>query len=170
MGAYRLAEIAVDLIQTQIKSNIAAALAAVRAERNDPVVTTEVPKEYFQYATAHVYRPPAVFTIIDSMDIRNETMGANHINAMDSIIVAVVVEDRLERLVVKKAWRYQCALMEILHESVLTSSDNAVRLFSRVKTCEFSGIVNLTSKDKPDACFRKEVSLRLQVEHIENLE
>lgn len=170
MGAYRLAEIAVNLIEAKIKAEIATALANVRSERNDPVVTTEPPKEYFQYPTAHAYRCPTVFTILRKMDIRNQEMGANHINAIHDMVVAVVVEDRTEPRLLKKAWRYQSALMQILHEVSLTTSDNAVRLFSRVQNCEFSGIVNLKDDDSPGAVFRKEMSLELQVEHIENLE
>ena len=169
MGAYRLAEIAVELIQSHIQGNIASALASVRTERNDPIVTTEPPKEYFIYEEAHVYRPPAIFTIIQAQDIRNEKMGANHINAADTIYVAAVVEDRVARLVTIKAWRYQAALMEILHQVSLTSSDNAVRLFSRVQNCEFSGLINIKKSDS-ETVFRKEMSLKLMVEHIENLE
>jgi hypothetical protein len=170
MGAYQLAEIAVGLIETQIKTHIVAALAAVRTERNDPIVSTDPPKEYFQFEMAHVYRAPAVFTIIQGMDIRDTQMKANHINAMSDIVVAVVVEDRVQSRLVKKAWRYQSALMACLHQVSLTSTDGAVKVFSRVQACEFSGIVNLKDERAADAVFRKEVSLKLQVEHIENLE
>lgn len=170
MGAYWLAEATVDLIESSIRQNIATTLADVRTQRNDPIVTTEIPREYFQYETAHVYRAPAVFTIIKNQDFRNEVMGANHINAMDEVIVAVVVEDRLEKNIVKKAWRYQSALFQILHEVALTNSDQSVKLFSRVQNCSFSGTINLKNEKAADAVFRKEVSLRLQVEHIENLQ
>lgn len=170
MGAYQGAEIAVSLIEQKIKDEISTALAAVRTERNDPIVTTEPPREYFQFEMAHVYRAPAIFTIIQGMDLRNEQMGANHVNAMDDIVVAVVVEDRITSRVVKKAWRYQAALMQILHQVSLTSSNDAVRLFSRVQSCEFSGIINLKDEKSAESVFRKEMSLRLQVEHIENLE
>jgi hypothetical protein len=170
MGAYKLAEITVDLIETAIRQNIATTLANVRTERADPTVSTEPPREYFQYETAQVYRAPAVFTIIRNQDIRDSVKNANHINSLCEVIVAVVVEDRLERLVTKKAWRYQSALMPILHQVTLTTADLSVRLFSRVQNCEFSGIINLKNENRPDAVFRKEVSLRLQVEHIENLQ
>lgn len=169
-GAYRLAETTADLIEATIKTNIAQALANVRAERLDPVVTTEIPKEYFQYETAHVYRAPAVFIIIKDQIPRDSVMGANHINAMTDVVVAVVVEDRLQRLLVKKAYRYQAALAELLHQVTLTNSDGSVRLFSRVQNFQFSGLINLKDDKAPDAVFRKEVSLKLQVEHIENLE
>lgn len=170
MGAYWLAEATVDLIESSIKQNIATALANVRAQRNDPVVTTEPPREYFQYEFAHAYRAPAIFTIIKNQDLRNEIMGANHVNAMSEVIVAAVVEDRLEKTIVKKAWRYQAALFQILHEVSLTNTDQSVKIFSRVQNCQFSGTINLKDEKRPDSVFRKEVSLRLQVEHIENLQ
>lgn len=170
MGAYQLAETTVDLIESAIRQNIATTLATLRVERNNPVVTTEPPREYFQYESANVYRAPAIFTIIKNQDIRDSVKNANYINSMCEVIVACVVEDRLERLVTKKAWRYQAALMPILHQVTLTNVDHSVRLFSRVQNCEFSGIINLKNENAPDAVFRKEVSLRLQVEHVENLE
>lgn len=169
-GAYDLAEIAVELIEAQIKANIAQALANVRAHRVDSTVTTEPPREYFQYAMAHVYRAPAIFTIIQDMDIQSDLTKANHINGLNQIVVAAVVEDRLQRLVVRKAWRYQAALMQCLHEVSLTSADGTLRLFSRVKRCSFSGEINLKDEKAADAVFRKEMTLKLQVEHIENLE
>lgn len=170
MSAYLLAEIAVDLIQDHIRQNIATALANLRIERNDPIVSTEPPREYFIYETAHAYRAPAVFTIIQNMDIRDNQINSNHINAMDDILVAVVVEDRIESRVTRKAWRYQAALMTLVHQVTLTNTQGTLKLFSRVQSCEFSGLVNLKDPKKDDAVFRKEVSLRLQVEHVENLE
>ena len=170
MGAYQLAEITVGLIESAVRQNIATTLATLRVDRNNPIVTTEPPREYFQYESAHVYRAPAIFTIIKNMDIRDSVKNANYINSLCEVIVACVVEDRLERLVTVKAWRYQAALMPILHQVTLTNSDHTVKLFSRVQNCEFSGIINLKNENAPDAVFRKEVSLRLQVEHAENLE
>lgn len=167
---YLLAETTVQLIQDAIQAEIAQALANVRAERNDPIVTTYPPLEYFQYEKAEGYRAPAIFTIIQGMDFRNEQMGANHINAMCDVVVAVIVEDRIEPRVVKKAWRYQAALTQILHESSLTNMDQSVRLFSRVQNCQMSGVINIKDEKKMSSVFRKEMSLRLQVEHIENLQ
>lgn len=169
-GSYLLAELAVDLIEAQIKANIAQALANVRTERQDPIVTTEPPREYFQYEKAQGYRLPAIFTIIQDMDFRGETQKPNHVNALDQVVVAVVVEDRLERTVVKKAWRYQAALTQCLHQVSLTSADGALRLFSRVRRCAFSGLINLKDKNAAEAVFRQEMSLTLAVEHVENLQ
>lgn len=170
MGAYYGAEIAIDLIEAQVKQNIAAALSAVRTERADAEVTTEPPREYFIYPNANVYRAPAIFTIFESQRILDRSTSGNHINAVDSIIVACVVEDRLERLLTVKAWRYQAALMQCLHLVNLTNSGGGVKLFSRVDSCEFSAIVDLKGKQGLDQMFRKEVGLRLLVDHIENLE
>lgn len=170
MGAYYGAELAVDLIQAQIQATIATNLANVRIERDDPIVTTEPPREYFIYATANVYRPPAIFTIFEHQEIRNSQSNGNHINAVDSIVVACVIEDRLEKLLTIKAWRYQAALMQSLHQVTLTNTDGGVRIFSKVQSCEFSGIVNLKAKNAQEQIFRKEIGLRLSVDHIENLE
>lgn len=170
MGAYYGPEVAVDLIQTHIQNTIPGALASVRTERNDPIVTTEIPREYFIFANANVYRPPAVFTIFETQTIKNTRSDGNFINAVDQIVVVVVVEDRLERLLTVKAWRYQVALMQCLHLVSLTNSDGGLRLFSKVESCEFSAIVNLKGKQGAEQIFRKEIGLRLSVDHIENLE
>ncbi len=169
MGSYYGAEIAVNLIQAQIQATIATNLANVRTSRNDPIVSTEPPREYFIYADANIYRPPAVFTLFESQMIKNTASDGNFINANDSIVVVCVVEDRLERLLTIKAWRYQAALMQSLHLVTLTNSDGGVRLFSKVNSCEFSAILPHKMKDETQV-FRKEIGLRLSVDHIENLE
>jgi hypothetical protein len=170
MASYRLAEIAVNLIEAQIKSKISTALSDVRTQRADPIVTTEIPQEYFIYEEAEALRTPSVFTIIQSQDFRNEVKGANHINASNTVLVAVVIEDRVKRLATIKAWRYQSALVQCLHLVSLTSTDSAVRLFVRVRECNFSGILPMNDVSTNDTVFRKEVSLMLDVDHIENLE
>lgn len=170
MGAYYGIEIAVDLIQTQIQNKIATALSNLRTQINNPIVTTEVPREYFIYPTANVYRPPAIFTIFESQKVINVTSDGNFINAQDHIAVVAVVEDRLERLLTIKAWRYQAALMQCLHLVSLTNSDGTLRLFTKVDISEFSHIVSVQGKNTQDLIFRKEVALHLNVDHIESLE
>lgn len=168
-GAYNGAELAVDLIQAQIQANIAQALTNIRTQRQNPIVTTEPPREYFQYQTAHGYRCPAVFVIAQDMDFRESAQGQNTINASDRIVVAVVVEDRKRELLVKKAYRYQSAMMQCLHHVTLTTADGTLRLFSRVKRCQFSGIINRKDEKAPDGVFYQEMSLQLSVDHVENL-
>ena len=168
-GSYNGMELAVDLVEAQVKANITQALANVRNQRQDNTVTTESPREYFQYGVAHVYRAPAVFIIAQDMDFREGAEGQNHVNASDRIVVAVVIEDRKIPLLLKKAWRYQAAMMQCLHHVTLTTADGTLRLFSRVKRCQFSGIINLKDEKAADAVFRQEMSLQLVVDHVENL-
>lgn len=170
MGAYKGPETATYMIQDHIKSTIAANLANVRAERVDAAVTTEPPREYFIFPTQNVYRAPGIFTIFESMKITNTESNGNHINAKDYLTVACVVEDRLERLLTIKCWRYQAALMQSLHQVILTNSDSSVKLFIRVDECVFTDPVALTGQEGKEQLFRKEVGLKLIVDHIENLE
>ena len=172
MGARWLSEQTVGLLQTAIKSGMPAALAAVRAQRADALVTTEAPgsESYFIYEGAKAYRCPAIFTVIDSTDILNKDNGANYIAARSRVIVSVVVEDRKQDLLVKKAWRYQSALHSILHLASLTSSDSRVRIESKVERVLFGReFSDAEDKDIPSGVFRKEVALHLEVEHHESL-
>jgi hypothetical protein len=172
MSARWLSEQTVLLIQKEIKNNIVTALGDVRAERSDFLVTTEPPptQSYFYYEGAKGYRCPAIFTIIDSMDMMNSERAANYINAQARVIVSVVIEDRKQDLLNIKCWRYQSALHQILHLASLTSDDGRVRLECRVARVlfgrEFSDALN---NDVPAGVFRKEVALHLDVDHYENL-
>jgi hypothetical protein len=168
-GAYNGAELVADLIERQVQTNILQALLNVRTQRQDPIVTTEPPRRYFQYETAEVYEAPSVFTIVQDMDMREGQQGQNTINAADRVVVAVVVEDRKREQLVKKAWRYQAAMMQCLHHVSLTTADGTLRLFSRVKRCQFSGVINIKDEKLPEGVFRQEMSLTLMVDHIENL-
>lgn len=170
MGAYKGPEIATNMIQDHIKATIATNLANVRADRIDSPVTTEPPREYFIYPTENIYQAPAVFTLFRKWMITNSLSDGNHINAKDYITIACVVEDRLERLLTVKSWRYQAALMQCLHQVILTNADTSVKLFIRVDECIFTDPVALTGKEGRDQIFRKEVGLKLIVDHIENLE
>lgn len=167
---YQMAELVVDLLQAQMQAGILVALTNVRNQRADNTVTTEAPREYFQYEQAEGYRTPAIFTIIQDTDVRPDVQKSNHVNALSRVVVAVVIEDRLRDLTTKKAWRYQAALMQLLHGVRLTTADGTLSLFSRVKTCTFSPVVRLKDPKAADAVFRQEMSLLLNVEHIENLQ
>jgi len=171
-SALKLAESTVTLIESYIKTNIASALADVRTDRSDPQVTTEAPdhNSYFRFEMARAFRAPAIFTIIEDMNF-NSPGGrtANHINATCRLIVAAVVEDRDKTRLTTKTWRYQAALMKLLEQTSLTSLDNKVKLFVRVSNASFSAVVSTLRDEKaPEAVFRKEVALNLEVEHVEN--
>src|SRR6267143_2090160 len=78
------------MILAEIKAKISAALLAVRTERSDPRVTTEIPRQYFIFDGAHTYNCPAVFVVVDSMDFPESSYGPNHINNLVKIYSRVL--------------------------------------------------------------------------------
>jgi hypothetical protein len=168
--AHRLTEATVDLLLSHIKTNIGAALASVRAEVNDPVVTTEVPKSYFIYPKAKGFRAPAVFVIADEFDFKVPERGANFISGSVRINVSVLLEDRNSELLTRRCWRYQSALHELLAQTQLTTSDNTLKIVSIVRRARYSPLYsNAKDESSVEAVFRKEVLLELEVDHYENL-
>jgi len=163
----QLVEISRDLVLDQIKANIASSLALVRTNRNDPQVTTEPPKSYFIFDGAHTYQCPAVFAVVDSMDVPEPQTGANFVNALLRLFVSVVIEDREADKLTIKAERYQAALFDILHWRRLEDLPNNLKIWVRVVRCSFSP---LYTKERGDDLgeFRKEVSLELEIKHWEN--
>jgi len=169
MSARKLLEGDVNLILAEIKAKMPAALAAVRADRLDPKVTTEKPESYFTFERAQGFKTPAIFVIGEDMDFRQAERGANHINALSTVNVSVLVEERNQELLTKKVYRYCSALHEILEQANLSSDDGKLQIFVRVAKMEMSAIY--TDSDNPNdprAVFRKEAFLALNVDHIEN--
>ena len=168
MSANNLTEILVDLVEAQIKANIATALTEVKTARNDALVSMEPPQSYFIYSPAYGYRTPAVFIIADNIDFRLG-LGQNHINAKHKINVAVVIEDKdAERLTIK-AYRYQAALNKVLEQVSLSDTGNTVQYIVKVIRAEYSSLyTNAQKPDDPMGVFRKEVLLELEVENFEN--
>lgn len=166
MSAEQLVEKTRDLLLTTIKSDLPQALASIREDREDPIVTTEPPRSFFIYDGAHTYQCPAVFCVIDSADFPEESLGPNHINAMVRVFVSAVIEDREARLLTIKSERYQAALFRVLHRRHLVDETKNVKIYARVKRAQFSP---LFTKERENAgVFRKEVSLELEVKHFEN--
>lgn len=169
MAGVQLVETAIDLIETQLKNNIGTALANIRTQRADAAVSTEAPRDYFIYPRAKAYRTPAVFIIADEIDFRKEQLGANHVNAINHINVSVVIEDKDAEKLTIKAYRYQAALFACLDQVPLISADEQVKITVVVKNASFSPLYsNMDSPDAPEAVFRKEVALKLDVYHYEN--
>lgn len=167
--ARNLVETTVDLVKAEVKANIANALASIRNDRADSYVTTEPPVNFFITEQSIGYRAPSVFFIVEDMDFMIPR-GANHINALVRMNVSVVVEDRNTERLTYKAWRYQASLHSILAQDSLTSADGAVTLKIKVVNATFSPLY--TNSQKPDTeagFYRKEVLLRLEIEHYENL-
>lgn len=167
MSSNELVEIAVDLLEAKIKAEIAAALLDVRTDRADALVTTEVPRSYFIYDSAQVYRCPAVFISPKDIDF-DKDLGANHINASVNIRIAVIVEDKDMRLLNKKAWRYQAALHKILNQAQLVSLDNKVKITTIVRGASFSREFTLAQAEgESRGMFQKEVALDMDCRHRE---
>lgn len=169
MIAEQLVEITRDLILKAIKDDIAGALAVIRTDRNDPRVTTEPPRQYFIYEPAFTYQCPAVFTIVDRLDMRDEQDGPNFVSASVRMFVSVVVEDSNQVNLTIKTERYQAALFRILHKRHLLSTNQDLKIYSRVVRADFSPMfTNEGSKSAAMNVFRKEVALELDVRHFEN--
>jgi len=168
MIANNLTERTRVLLLSAIKSNIVQALADVREDRNDPVVTTEPPKKYFTYDYAITYECPAIFCVVERLQTVNEQFKSNHVNAEVSVSVAAVVEETDGDRLVTKIERYQSALFQILHEVVLEDKARGVKIYSTVDTCEF-GPTFIKDQDKKMGRFRREAVLTLKVKHFENL-
>jgi len=169
MASYLLIEGATDLIEDHIKANVATALQTVRTDRADALVSTEPPQSYFRFPQSHSYRPPAVFIIGEDFDFRLAE-GPNHVHGMGRINVSVVVEDRNRQLLKTKAWRYQAALAKLLNNTTLTNLAQTVKIVTKLVRFSFYELeYNIKKRDTPEAAFREEVVLELEVEHYEQI-
>lgn len=167
--AIKLTEGAVTLMLSYIQANIAGALQKVRDDRPDDLVTTEVPKTYFIYPKAKGFKTPAVFVIAEDFDFRAQEMGANFLSGSIRINVSVLLEDRNRDLLTKRCWRYQAALYNLLAQTQLTSSDNALKIVSIVKRARYSPLYSTArNEESTEAMFRKEVLLECDIDHYEN--
>ncbi len=164
----QLVETDIMLMKAYMKANMPQALADVRTQRADKLVTTEPPTDYYIYPKAQGYRTPCVFIIPERIDFKKTERQANFIDGITRVNVTVLIEDRdAERLYIK-AWRYQAALQGILDGTQLTSADQRVKITIVVMNAAFSPLYS-TSQDPsaPNAVFRKEVSLECDVYHYE---
>jgi len=161
-----LSEFTRDLVVEHIKANINTALADVRADRPDAIVTTEPPRSYFIYDGANTYQCPAVFTVVESMSIPDEQTGNNFVDAILKMFVSVVVEDRDARLLTIKTERYQSALFQLLHRIPLEDQPKNLKIYTRVLGVAFSPLY--TKNKEGEGIFRKEASIELEIKHWEN--
>lgn len=167
MSKPQLVEETRDLILDTIKAEIAAALTAIATDRADPSVTTNPPQSFFIFDGAHTYQCPAIFCVVDSMEIPEPQTGANFVSGIVRMFVSAVIEDQeADRLTIKSE-RYQAALFGILHHRTLENVPKNVKLWSRVVRLEFSPLYTSTRGGNMGE-FRKEVSLELEVKQFEN--
>lgn len=170
MSAVQLTERARGLILTQIKNNIASELAAIRTDRADNTVSTEPPntQSYFIFDGAHTYQCPAIFVVSDTVEVPDERIGSNYVNAVMKFFVSAVVAAQIESSVTIKAERYQAALFKILHQTVINDSTDNVKIYILCKRIQFSEVYTKSRKGDNMADFRKEVAIELEVKHWEN--
>jgi len=164
MASQNILESTVFAIQDQIKNNIATYLGEVRVDRNDGKITTEIPADYFIYDNAIAYKTPAIFTVVDSVDFQL-SRGQNHINALIRVYVSCVVEDRNQRLLTLKIFRYQDALHKCLDRQHLINGD--VQNIVKVTRTDISSS-QAKQMSSTDSVFRKEIMMTLEVEHLES--
>lgn len=166
MSARQLAERVVDLVTTQIKSNIDTVLAGIRADRNDPRISTEKPASYYiSDRISMALKTPAVFVICKDIDFQKEIKGANHVNARVNLQVSVIVEDRDSEIMTRRSYRYLSAMHECLDQITMVGANNKIKIETIVDRANFSPV--FTSDDERGA-FRKEVVLDVTAFSYEN--
>lgn len=163
-----LVETAVDAIIGKLKTDLPTALADVRLNRGDNLVTMEAPRDYYVYPRAKGYRSPAVFVIGDRIDFQKDRKGANHVNAAIRVNVSVLVEDKDAERLMRKSYRYQAAVHQVLDQQPLTSLDGAVRMTLVIQNAAFSGLYSNLEPGDPQAVYRQEISLELDCFQFEN--
>lgn len=168
MSAPQFTETAREMILAQIKANISAQLAAVRSDRNDPIVAVQNPRSYFIFDGAHTYQCPAIFVVADSVEIPEDVTGANSVDAVMKFFVSAVVEGPDAQYLTILSERYQCALFQLLHWVTLTDPTLNVKEWIRVVRFAFSPLYTKERRADNMGVFRKEVSLELEIKHYEN--
>lgn len=168
IGSSHLTEKTRSLIEGLIKANIVAELADIRTDRNDPTVNVEPPIEYFIYNDAHTYQCPAIFIVVDSGVVPDETTQTNYTSAKMKIFVSAVVEGQDAKSLTIKAERYQAALFKILHQTLVTDTIDNVKIYLLCKRFQFSPLYTKSRKNDNMGDFRKEVAIELEVKHWEN--
>ena len=167
MGQPLLAEGTVTLISDYLQANFAAALAAVSAARPDNLTPLEEPRSYFIYPRSSAYEAPAVFIICEDFDHEPES-GQNFIKAKATVIVSIVAEERTQKELTYKTWRYQTAIFDMLNLLDLEDPSLRLKLHVIIKRQLFSDMFIAKSEtDETENVFRKEVTFELEVVHQE---
>lgn len=169
MATRHLVETAVDAIKTKLEADLPAALTDVRINRGDNFVTMEPPRDYYIFEKAKGYRTPAVFIIGDRIDFLKERRGANHINAAIRVNVTVLVEDKDAERLTTKAYRYQAAMHQVLDQQRLQSADLEASLTLVIQSAGFSPLYSNLQPGDPQAVYRKEIVLEIDVFQFEPL-
>ncbi|HCW05858.1 MAG TPA: hypothetical protein DGG95_00640 [Cytophagales bacterium] len=168
MASQNLVEYTVNQLIDHMQTNLPTALADVRTDRIDALVTTEPPQNssYFIYEKIIGYKTPAIVTVATDVDFRL-ARGPNSVSALIGVVVSCVVEDRIANNLTIKTYRYSDALYSVLNRAQFTDDVNLRKSIVKVTRMDFSRTVENVSQDTSNP-FRKEVMLTLEVEHYEN--
>lgn len=169
MSTRHLIETAVDLIITQLKAGLPAALNDIRVNRGDKLVTMEPPRDYYVYPKSLGYRTPCVFVIGDRIDFLKDQKQANFIDATCRVNISVLVEDKDAERLMRKSYRYQAAVHQVLDQAVLQSLDNEAKMTVVIMNASFSGIYSTLRENDPQSVFRQEIALECDVQNYEQL-
>lgn len=168
----RLVESATDLMVSYVKSNIAAALTAVRVDADtvrNVGVATPIFQEYFIARNYAALKPPSLFVVCDDVDFKKPERGANFIDGTMHFTFAAISTGQTNEIVARATWRYQAALSQILDNARLTSADEAFKIVIIVRTAEFSEEYDVSTQNTAAKSWRKEVHLKCDVEFWEAL-
>jgi len=166
--ALNWSEVTKELIIKQVKDNIDASLALVRVDRDDSDVQLTGFEDYFPYEPANLYRKPALYVVVEEMDLRKRQKKANFVSALVYVNASIVVEERTLDLLTKKVERYQAAVHNILDNQTLLNEAQTLKCHVLVTGASFSPVYTDT-QDKDDGKFIKEAIMKLEVEHYESL-
>ena len=165
MSVRQLPEAVVDLITDKIQAEINQALIDMRADRDDPRISTELPIKYYISERVDPFQTPAVFVIAKDIDFQKEARGANHVNARVSIQISLVCEDRVTEILTRRVYRYGGVLHTILDQAELTSANNKAKIILIVERSDFSPVFVSPGES---GTFRKEVLLYITANVFEN--
>jgi hypothetical protein len=164
-----LVETAVDLVVDKLKADLPDALNDIRINRADNLVTMEPPKGYYTYPRSQGYRCPIVFVIGDRIDFLKAQRQANHVNAAIRLNISVMVEDKDSDRLMRKSYRYQAAIHQVLDQAVLQSADNLARMTVVIQNASFSPLYSNLEAGDPQSVFRQEIALECDVYDFEQL-
>lgn len=167
-----LVELALDLLQDEIQRSFNGNLALVGEmyAHDGRKINLEAlqPNNIYISEGVKALKLPAAFIIPDRSDFDLSAQNVSVIN--HSIILGVVVEDvqAESSRITRKALRYGRAAWMTLHDKFLGGPVESQQIHVLIESESYSPTFE-GKTDTGDRKFRKDVTLRLRVQHFENL-
>lgn len=168
-----LIELAIDLIQEQVENQFNANLTLVsdmyRDDKRKIVLEGVQPNNIYIAEGIKALKLPAIFLIPDRTDFDLTWQNANVM--VHSVIMGVVVEDVAAEAnrITRKALRYGRAAWMTVHDQFLGGPARAQQIHVLVESEQPSPAIYAERAGSGDRTFRKDVTLRLRVQHFEPL-